>query len=251
MMLELTGFSCVFMRMTGCILFNPILGRRNFPSMFRAAFIVMLTLLVMSYSGVRVTPPADVFGNAIMLFSELFIGFVMGFVVNLFTYTLIFAGEFIDLQMGMSMSKVYDPQSNISMSLTTTYFNILYLLLFFALNGHLTMLRLFLGASEAIPYGEAVISSTISQPMLDAFILCTELGVKLALPMIAIQFLMEMGVGILMKAIPQINVFVVSLQSKVLVGLLVLVLISSPVGGFIDSMIVTMFDALQEVVELL
>ena len=251
MMAELSGFSCVLMRMTGCVLFNPILGRRNFPALFKAGLILMFSLIIMTYDTPHVALPDQFLPTTFVLLSELFIGFVLGFIVSLFSYIVLLTGQLIDLQMGLSMSNIYDPQNNMSMSLTATYFNLLFLFLFFALNGHIAMIKIFLTSSQVVGYGEIGFLGSAPQAVLDTFVLCTELAIKLALPLVAIQFLLEMGVGILMKAIPQINVFVVNLQAKILVGLVAIVLVFSSLAGFIDQMIVTMLDTMQDVLRLL
>ena len=67
----------------------------------------------------------------------------------------------------------------------------------------------------------------------------------------AIEFFAEVGVGILMKAIPQINVFIVNIQAKILIGMIVLVFMFSPMGDFINNTLVMMTDALRNVINLM
>ena len=71
---------------------------------------------------------------------------------------------------------------------------------------------------------------------------------RLAMPMLAVQIFVETGVGILMKTIPQINIFVVNIQAKILVGLIVWILLFIPMSDFIldalDVLIQSMEDML-------
>ena len=67
----------------------------------------------------------------------------------------------------------------------------------------------------------------------------------------AIEFFSEVGVGILMKAIPQINVFIVNIQAKILIGMIVLVFMFSPMGDFINNTLVMMTDTLRNVINLM
>lgn len=247
----LTGFSFVLMRMTGCILFNPILGRRNFPALFRAGIILLLSITVFSYTGVQVDVSTRVVPLAVALLSELAIGFVAGFIVNLFAYIVVLGGSFIDYEMGLSMANIYDPQSNISMSLSSTFYNIMFLFLFFAVNGHLALIHLFLSLGELIPYGQPAFRPELAEAILDVFCRCTVLGITMAMPMIAIELLLEIAVGILMKAIPQINVFAVNLQAKLLAGLLVMLIAFSPVSEFIQNAIVEMFETVRDIMALM
>ena len=249
----LAGLACVFMRMTGCILFNPIFGRRNFPVLFQIGVTLALTVVIVTYSDVAVDFEEISFvETVVILLKELFVGLVMGTVFTLFTYIVVLGGEFMDMSMGLSMSKVYDPQSGVQMSVSATYFNLMFVFMFFGLNGHLTLMHMFLSSAEVVPYGQIVfVNPDLSMKILDVFCQCTILGVKLAMPIVGIEFLLEMGVGILMKTIPQINVFVVNLQVKILTGILMVMAIFSPLSYFIENVITTMFQTIGTVLILL
>ncbi|MCL1983281.1 MAG: flagellar biosynthetic protein FliR [Clostridiales bacterium] len=250
---QMTGLACVFMRMTGCILFNPIFGRRNFPVMFQIGFTLALTVMVFTYSDVSVALSGSVFIETFIIFAkELFVGFAMGTVVSLFVYVVLLGGEFIDLQMGLSMSRLYDPQSGVQMSVNATFFNLMFVFMFFGLNGHLTLIHMFINSAELIPYGQVLFSNpAVSSKILDTFCQCTTLGIKMAMPILGMEFLLEMGVGILMKTIPQINVFVVNLQVKILTGLVMLAAIFTPLSNFIEQAIGSLFKTMGEVMLLI
>ena len=249
---NLIAFGLVLLRMTGCIAFNPIFGRRNVPAMMQTGIALVLSLLIYTYSDVSTIGVIDsTVGLIVIGCKELAVGFVIGFVVSLFSYIIILGGEVMDMQMGLSMSKVYDPASNVSMSLSATFYNVLFIFTFFITNGHLTMMKLFLELEKAVPYGKVMLGSDVAQAMIGVFCQCTILGMKLAMPMIALQFLMEIGVGVLMKNIPQINVIMINIQAKILVGLVFIVVIFSPMMSFMDSAIESMFGAIVQISKLM
>lgn len=245
---EFTLLSLVLMRMSGFILLNPILGRKNMTAIVKTGFIVLLTYVVysaMDKSIIIVNTPLE-FG--ILLLKEFAVGYVIGFVISLFLYVIIFAGEIMDMQMGLSMSKIYDVSSNASLSLSATFFNIMFMLMFFISNGHLTLIKIMVTSQNIIPFGHVVISPDITSAIIDIFCQCTVLAVKFALPIIAIELLVEMGMGILMKTIPQINVFVISMQAKMLVGLVMILILFSPLSSFVQNLIVILFETLEKVI---
>ena len=250
---QMAGLACVFMRMTGCILFNPIFGRRNFPIMFQIGVTLALTVMIVTYSDVNVDFGAmSLVETVAVLLKELLVGFVMGTVVALFTYVVILGGELIDMKMALSMSRMYDPQSGIQMSVSATFFNLMFVLMFFGLNAHLTLIHMFLASAELIPYGQfTIVNPGLSMKILDVFCQCTILGIKMAMPIVGILFILEMGVGVLMKTIPQINVFIVSLPVKILTGLMMLAAIFSPLSNFIESVITNMFFTMGSVMLLM
>jgi len=250
---QLAGLACVFMRMTGCILFNPIFGRRNFPTLFRIAVTLALSLMIVAYSSVEVDfRDVSFIETVAVLLKELFVGFVLGTVVSLFTYVVILGGEFIDMQIGLGMSKLYDPQSGVQMSINATFLNMMFVFLFFGMNAHLTLIHLFLNSAQVVPYGQSIFAHPeLSMKILDVFCQCTILGVKLTLPIAGMVFLLEMGVGILMKAIPQINVFVLNIQAKILVGIIMILVIFTPLSTFIERVITSMFETMSSILFLL
>ena len=242
---QMAGLACVFMRMTGCILFNPIFGRRNFPTMFRVAMTLVLTIMIVTYSNVTVDFGTGTFiETCIILLREFMIGFAMGTVVWLFMYVVILAGAFVDLQMALSMAQMYDPQSNVQMSVSSTYLNLMFMFAFFGMNAHLTLIHMFLNSAEIVPYGEAsIMNPALSMHILDVFCQCTILGLKMAMPIAGMLFITQMGVGILMKTVPQINAFVVMLQVKILAGLFMLAVVFSPLSNVIENLITMLFQA--------
>ena len=127
----ITVFVFVFMRMSGCVLFNPIIGRRNLPNTLKVGLSLMLTFVIMGFAPPEVPAIGSLIEFIVILLKELAVGYIIGFVVTLFSFVIAFGGEIIDMQMGLSMSKIYDPQSNVAMSLTATFYNILFMFLFF------------------------------------------------------------------------------------------------------------------------
>jgi len=229
----LTLFLYIAMRMSGFILFNPILGRSTFPGLFRIGFIMTLSVAVYSaYGGAAEAPPA-MLEYVVRLLLELGIGFAVGMMMRFFLYIPEQAGEIIDTQMGMSMAKNYDPSAHSSLTTTATILNLLMVLLFFAANGHLTLLRLMLTSGEIVPFGTAAFGADMAEHMAELFLECTLLSVKLSLPILAAELMGQVGMGILMKAIPQINVFAINIELKVLIGLLLLLFLLAPISDFL------------------
>lgn len=249
---NLIAFGIVSLRMLGCFVFNPLLGRRNVPVIVFVGMSLLMALLVYNYSDMSTIGSIETAAEYIVIGAkELCIGFVVGFVVSLFLYIIILGGEVMDMQIGLAMAKVYDPNSNVSMSLTATVYNILFIFTFFAVNGHITLLKLFLELEKVIPYGQALYSGELGTAVISVFCHCTVLGLKLAMPMVGLQFLMEIGVGILMKNIPQINVIMVNIQAKILVGLVFMVVIFAPAMSFVEYIIEEMFGAISQLVGLM
>ena len=188
--------------------------------------------------------------SAVRLLLELSVGFLLGMAVSCFLYIPQLAGLVVDTQMGMTMNQIYDAGAQANLSVTGGVLNVLMLLLFFAGNGHHTLLRIVMTSGEVVPFGEAALSSAAANAMLSLFVECTVLGIKLCMPILAAELLGQVGMGVLMKAIPQINVFSINIELKVLIGLILLLLLISPFSEFLLQAELTMFDRLRELLAL-
>lgn len=243
-------FSLIFMRMAGFILLNPILGRRNIPGYAKGGMIMVFTLLIYSFSAAQVPEPVNSIEFAVLLLKEFAMGYAIGFVMNLFLMVITYAGAIMDFQMGLSMATIYDPQSNAQMALTGSLFHAYFVLLFFAVDGHLALIKLVIKAAEIVPYGQVVLGPEAAWAMTEVFIQCIIMAVKFAFPIIAIEFLTEMAVGILMKMIPQINVFVVNIQAKIVIGFLMLVFLFSPMSDYVGDVVSQMLLTVENMIRL-
>ena len=249
---QVTLLLYIVARMSGFVLFNPILGRRNIPSIFRAGLVLVLSVCVLSTAGQgAVAVPATTTELVMRLLLELALGFLLGMVVNFFFYIPQLAGEVIDTQMGITMAQIYDASSQASMTVTGSLLNILLMLDFFAENGHYTLMRLLLTSGELVPYGEAALGEAAALRAVELFAACMVLAVKLAMPILAAELLGEVGMGILMKAIPQINAFVINIELKVIIGLLLLFVFLVPTNEFLLQLESDMLGELGQMLEAL
>jgi len=247
----LTLFLLITARMSGFVLFNPLLSRQNFPGAFKSGFILVLSAFTYSMADQRLEPPAGVLTLATAILMELAVGFVLGQVVHFFFYIPQMAGLSIDTQMGMTMNQIYDSGSQSSMSVTGTLLNTLMILLFFAGNGHHTLMRILLTSGEIVSYGGVSIGNDLTNLALELFIECTVLAVKLCMPILAAELIGQLGMGVLMKVIPQINVFSINIELKVLIGLFLLLALMLPFSEFLLEAEQLMLNSLHDMLVLM
>lgn len=247
---ELTLFLFVTARVGGFVLFNPILGRTNIPAAFRTGMALVLSVFVTSVTEQRPAQPSGLAEFMVLMLLEIFIGFLLGMAVNFFLYIPQLAGSMIDTQMGMTMNQMYDAGSAANMSVTGQILNVLMLLLFFAGGGHLTLLRMFITSEQIVPFGQVAVGLPAYQLLLELFVECTVLSVKLCMPVLAAELIAQVGMGVLMKVIPQINVFAINIELKVIVGLALVLVLTVPFSEFLLQAELAMLNALHDVLAL-
>ena len=248
---QLYLFELIFMRMSGFLLFNPLLGRSNLPAMVKTGMALVLSILVFGTAGRGVPQPDTLVELAFRLLLELGIGLVLGFVMRVVFSVVQIGGEVIDTQMGMTMAQIYDASSQANLSVTASLLNILLILDFFAENGHDTLMRLLTTSGELVPYGAAALGDGVYAYVIELFLACMLLAVKLAMPILAAELLGEVGMGVLMKAIPQINAFVINIELKVIIGLLLFFLLLTPINEFLLELESGMLSELGRILRLI
>lgn len=247
---QLTLLLYILARMSGFVLFNPIFGRANIPVFFQSGFILILSVCVYSVTKQTVNVPAGTIELILRILLELALGFVLGLIVHFFFYIPQLAGSIVDTQMGMSMNQIYDVNSKTSVTVTSVLLNALMTLLFFTENGHHTMLRILLTSTELVPLGAVSLGEDLAAAMLELFIECTVLAIKLAMPILAAELLSQIGMGVLMKVIPQINIFVINIDIKIMIGLVLVLLLIAPFSEFLLKAELSMLDSMRNILTL-
>ena len=212
----------VAFRVLGVIALNPIFGRTTVPAMVKVGLSLGLALFiaggmnsyVIDYSGVEML---------VTILKELVIGLVLGYVMTLFFGIFHFGGQVIDYQMGLSMATMYDPTTNSQVSVSGNIMTIFYSILFFVTNSHINLMAVTARSYDLAPLGFESINGQISVYFIEMFALMLIYAVQLALPWIVTIMVVEVAVGIMMKVVPNINVFVINIQLKVICGLVILV----------------------------
>lgn len=237
----MAGYLLVFCRMGGMFFFNPIFSRRNMPNTMRVALTLGITLILSPMVSGALNTDFSTLGLILMMIKELLVGVACGLVFQFFFYMLFFAGDVIDMGFGLSMAKAFDPGANIQMSMSGNLFQLLFIMYFFATNSHLLMIRLFASSYDIIGLGAVQIGGEVSRVAVEIFIIAFNLAVQLTLPFVMASFILEIAMGILMKLIPQINVFSIHFQLKIIFGLVLLFLFAVPVAQFMTKYMDTMF----------
>ncbi len=239
-------FLFVSCRIAGAIFFNPIFGRRNLPAIVKVGLAMGIALS--AASGLLHVPVADYNAMETMLAMarEFAAGFVMGFIVQMFLSIFHIGGGVMDLQMGLSMASLYDPTTNSQISVTGNIITTMYTLLFFITNSHMTFLAIAVKSFDVVPVGLSPISPKVGVYMIELFGYIWVYALQLTMPIIVTQIVVEMAVGILMRVVPNINVFVINLQVKMAVGILVVFSIIPVLVRYLEKMNMIMLRNIQE-----
>jgi flagellar biosynthetic protein FliR len=236
----------LFIRVSGILISSPIFGRQNIPRMAKIGFCLVLTSVFIVALPAPTTYPhyANVFAYGLTCTLELSFGVCLGFVMTAMFNVTMTAGAIIDMQTGFSMASIYDPQENVQTPITGNLYNIVLLILFFAVDGHLKIIQILYSTIQTVPIGMVTVPAAIAKVAMEVMSLSFMLSVMVAMPMIAAGLLLEFAMGAIIRTVPQMNMFVVGVPLKLILGLIVLISTFTVFAGFST----TIFDRLFEYV---
>jgi len=216
-------FVLLLVRAGGLMLVAPILAHAAMPILARIAFTVLLALILLPLSlGQPFAAPAGLIGYLPLLVTEAGIGLALGFAAGVTLAALRAAGELIGHQIGMAMAQVAAPDFEGRSTPPGTLFALIGLLFFLGINGHHWLIRGLALSCRTVPPGACRWSPRIAEILRGQFTGLFVLALRLAAPVMAIMFLTTVMIGLLAKAVPQINLMIVGYPVKVFIGLTVL-----------------------------
>ncbi len=234
----------VFIRVSGMLMGSPVFGRKNVPSAAKIGFCAVLTAVFILCMPEPAAYPAyrTLLEYAVICLTELLFGVAMGFVLTVMFSIAMTAGSLIDYQTGFSMASIYDAQSNAQAPLSGSLLNIMLLLSFFLMDGHLRLIEILYGTFEAIPAGTAMAAPGIVRAAAEVMSRAFVIAVMMALPVLAAGFMTEVALGIMIRTVPQMNMFVVGIPLKIIIGLLAAILTLAVFADCTRGIFTTAFD---------
>ncbi len=217
-------FLLVFIRITGLFVIAPIFSRRSIPLYHKIGFSFMLTILIIN------TIPNPELGTyqhilqfVFLLAKEFVVGIAIGYVAYLIFNGIYLAGQLIDMRIGFGMVNVLDPLSNIQIPITANFYFIICMIMFLGIDGHFILINAIAKSYNFLPIGAATFNEALINDILSLFTNIFFIGFKIAAPVTAAILVTDVALGVISKAVPQINVFVLGMPLKIGVGLLIMV----------------------------
>jgi flagellar biosynthetic protein FliR len=217
------SFVVVFVRCSAMLLVSPMFGAQNSPVQIRIfttlAIAGALTLALKPSIG---PPPVEMYALAAAILKEILAGLLIGIFMSLVLQAAQMAGAIIDMQMGLGMSQAMNPLTGVPVTVISQFKFMLALVLFLSMDAHHQMIIAFARSYqtmpalsyESIPAIKTGIGTLMGQLSL--------LALQIAAPVMAVSLIVDAGLGIVNKAVPQMQAMLVGLPAKVIMGMLAL-----------------------------
>ncbi|MDZ5781824.1 flagellar biosynthetic protein FliR [Marinococcus luteus] len=249
---QLPAFSLVLVRVLAFFTTMPLFSYRTIPNQFKVGLAFFLALAIFPALD---APLMTVDGEYILLLlKEVMLGLAIGLIATIMLYAVQTAGMFLDISFGFLVANVVDPQTGAQSPLFGGYFYAFALLMLLTVNGHHLLLDGIYYSYSFVPidqtglaFGDEAVVTHVAEAFNQMFIL----AFQLAFPLVGSLFLVDLALGIMARAVPQMNVFVVGLPLKIAAGLPLLVVAIPGMFLAIQYLYEDMFHVSRGLLELL
>ncbi|MEW5744014.1 MAG: flagellar biosynthetic protein FliR [Nitrospirota bacterium] len=217
-------FIPIFIRIAIMLSFIPFIGGRTTPIMARGGIALALTLMLLPV--VRVETENQVRA----IFEAVFIGIAMGLAARIILGAVEMAGQWMSLQMGLSAAAIFNPQFGEVLGPLSLFYTLVSMGLFFILDMHYYFIEGIVRSFDVrVVQYEGIFSAIIK---LNSFLF--PLAFKIAAPIILVQLLVNLAMGFLSRALPQANIFFISMPLLIVMGI-VFIALSLPLTFMVIS----------------
>ena len=230
------AFLLVFARIGTMVMLLPGLGEQNVSARLRLTIALMLAAVLLPLHRNAYHIDAGALGPAIvMLVEEILIGAVLGLTARLTIAALDIAGSVIAQQLGLGFVTAVDPTQGEQGAILGNFLAMLGVTLFFATDMHHLVIAALNDSYTLFEPGEVPAAGDVAALVTKTVSGAFRIGIQLSAPFLAFGLLFNLGLGVLSRLMPQMQVFFVALPASILIGLLFLVLVlGSMMGLFLD-----------------
>ena len=246
----LAGFGLYLVRVSALVLAAPMIGNASPFSGYKVGLIAALSLLMYSVGGEPVGSVGPIAFGA-MAMREVLLGLVLAFVLHATVIAVRVAGELIGHEMAFTMSSQVDPATGISTPLITQVYEGFFLLGLLAVDGHHLLFRALSDSFVRAPVGDVGVQAGLSSGVLQLFSDLFAAGLTFAAPVMVVLVLTSVLIGLLARAVPQLNVLEVGFTLRISMALLAMFVFAPLMAPAMERLYLALADGLGGVLDLM
>ena len=250
---ELEYFLLVLMRIASFVFVAPFFSTKGVPNNVKIGLSVFVAYIMYNFGPEHIYPEYNtVLGYCIIVLKEVSVGLLIGLAAQLCTSIVLFAGRIIDMEVGLSMANVFDPTTNEQSSISGVLLQYGVMLILYTTGLHRYLLKALMETFTLIPINGVHINTDKLLMSLITFLGdYIAIGFRICLPVFASITLMNIVLGLLAKLAPQMNMFSVGIQLKLMAGISVIAItmgmlpdICKFISTQIQQMVVSMVEGM-------
>ena len=220
---QLQLFFLIFFRVGAILMSIPVFDSKSIPLFFKIALAFATSIILFPMLRVDPVPMAtSVLALAVGAAGEILLGLIIGFSVKLIFAGIQLAGQLAGYQMGMALANVMDPSSSQQVPLLAQFNNLFGLLIFISINAHYLFIRALIHSFEMVPPFNVNFSGSLMEHLIKMSGNMFVIGIQVGAPVIAALLITSVAFGLIARTVPQMNVLIVGMPLKIVIGLLFL-----------------------------
>lgn len=235
-----------FVRLLALITTAPVLGESSIPVRVKVGLAALTALAI-----APALPPAPAISPASYLglwtaVQQVLIGLSLGLCIRVAFAAVQTAGELIGLQMGLSFASFFDPATGANTTVLSRLMNMMAMLVFLTLDGHLMLLQALFYSFSVLPAAPGMLDVSAWQVLFHWSAQILASGLLLALPLVMTLLCISLSLGILNRTAQQLSVFAVGFPISLLVGLMLLAVILPQTAPFLGRLFNTALQVMRQ-----
>jgi len=236
-----------FLRLLGLFMAAPLFSESGIPARVKVGLAAVFSIIIGPMLPATDLIHSNLYEILFLLLMQTLIGLLMGLTMRIIFSAVQTAGEFVGLQMGLSFASFFDPATGSNTAVLARFFNVVAMLIFISVDGHLFLLDVLFYSFTEIPVALTPLSVDGIGVFLDWSRYIWFSGLLLALPLIIVLLSINLAFGILNRTAQQLTVFAVGFPITLSVGFILLVLVIPHTAPFMLELFATGFDALHNI----
>lgn len=215
----------IFMRIASFVYVAPFFNTTNTPRRIKVAFAFFVSIIVFGLYPDMEHEYVGVLGYSALVLKEVIVGLLLGALCNMTMQIVHFSGRFIDMDIGLSMASVMDPTNNTQNGIVGSIYYYMCMLILIASGMHQYLISAIVETFRHIPVGQMTVNPSLYSTVLDFASQYMIIGFRITLPVFATMLLTNAVLAIMSKIAPHMNMFVVGMQIKIMIGLVVILMV--------------------------
>jgi flagellar biosynthetic protein FliR len=245
---EVLGFLLVVCRVGGLFVLAPGFSATMIPNRIKLMLAMALALAMMPIAVHGQTVPLNAGGYVMLMLKELGVGLIFAFPMALVGAAVQAGASLLDTLIGFSFSSVLDPVNNQQVAILGQFYSLFAVLVLLMSGGDHIMIEGIGASYRALPITAYPHIDVLTSGALGAFAQVWVIGLEIAAPVLVALVITDAAIGLVSRAVPQMNVFVVGMPAKILVGMTVIAatlpFVSNQVQGALQQSVVQALQTL-------
>lgn len=244
------GVLLIFLRVAAIVFSAPILETATIPVTFKAGLALAVSVLLLPVVDVAVTvKDLSLVAFVLGIVGEMAIGVTIGLSVKLLFAGIQLAGEIVGFQIGFAMANVVDPTTSAQIPILGQFYNLTAMLVFLAVNAHHMFFSALADSYALVPPLSMPITPQLVDMMMRLAANMFVVAIKVGAPLIAVMLVVSVGLGLVARTVPQMNIFIVAMPLKIVLGLMFIIIVAPYMTAYLIDLFsayrVTLFDLIR------